>query len=248
MRSSYRFRGRLVSALALMAAAALWLAFSDFAIIDEKIDSGAINFVQPVESGHYLVQVVEAPEGNLSRIDIFFDKEIFDAEGELKLELAEPDESAEGRFESGKVIRQERIDVTKIDYFINSGSFEFEPISESRGKDYVFRLGFSSPKDTPAPVVGESPEVGHNLYYDGKPVPASLGISLFHETNVVGLLDKLRPYRPALVSSPLFLIIIFLLAAGAFGWLLWDVASRPIEASLTDRRGSKTRGDVAELP
>lgn len=245
MKRFYIFGSRPASALALIIAAALWLAFSDFAIIDEKIDSGAINFVQPIESDHYVVQGFRAPEDNLSRIDIFFDKGIFEAEGELYLEVAEPVESAENRFVPDKVIRQKRIDITKVDYFDNSCSFEFEPIAGSRGKEYVLRLGFSSLKDTPAPIVGESADSGRNLYYDGKPVTASLGMSLFHETNAVGLLDKLRPYRPALVSSPIFLIFIFLLGAGAFGWLLREVASGPIEASLKDRRGSKTRGDVA---
>lgn len=211
-----------ITALALLAAAVLWLAGSSFPLIDRLLFDNT-NYMRPLSNGHIFVQTFKAPLDNLSRVDIQIDKASSQTTGSLHFQLAEitgeGDLLAPGVW--GKVIRRIDFDAADIDPY-EWHRFKFSPIPDSGGKNYAVMLWGEAPETDgirPRGSGGDRYQEGI-LFIDGKKADFDLSLSLFHETNAPELLAKNSPFRPWPLSSRLLFVFLFLVGTVAFGWLL----------------------------
>ena len=214
------------AAIIVVIGAALWISFSSFAVVDDKPDASAQTQLPPLRTGQILSEQFTAPADDLSRIDIYLDLKAPKSNGKIFLDLTEADKDS--MLPSGKtaVKREAVISAGDIDSFDGSGRFDFQPVPASAGKRFVLDVSFDSGGGAPLHLLGEAdPEAGRRLSLDGHALPGDLAISLYHRTGVAGLMARVRPFRPGGSGSALFLIPVFLVGAGAFGWLLWQIAA-----------------------
>ncbi|MBI5870211.1 MAG: hypothetical protein HZB44_04530 [Actinobacteria bacterium] len=242
--------GRWLAALLFMAIAAIWLATSDFALIDR------LQFVssvpeRAVSDGHELVQTFTATGENISRIDLVLVKSQQGPAGELNLRVVEVNEeparelnpeaaSAAGAAAEAPTsattapVKAPTLGTTIAETTFDTGSFdytairtlEFEPVPLTPGRTYAFVLTSDDPEDS-AIHPGSNPNDEYargRLYIDGEPQKGDLYFAIFHSDGADGMLEKLEPWRPFPLSSPILLVALILTGAGAFGWLLWSVA------------------------
>lgn len=237
--------GRWLAAFLFIAITTIWLATADFSLIDR------LQFVssvpeRAVSDGHELVQTFTATGENISRIDLVLVKSQQGPAGELDLRVVEAGEAAaeEGNAEDaaaaapasattapekapalGATIAETSFDTGSFDY-IAIRSMEFEPVPLTPGKTYAFVLTSDDPEES-AIQPGSNPNdeyTSGRLYIDGEPQEGDLYFAIFHSDGADGMLEKLEPWRPFPLSSPILIVAMILIGAGVFGWLLWSVA------------------------
>lgn len=239
--------GRCAAAFLFMAVAAIWLATADFPLIDR------LQFVstipeRAVSSGHELVQTFTATADNISRVDLVLVKSQQGPAGELDLRIVEagdsstddtsvveapvddaPQADAPVQVEvapvSATTLAETTLDTGTFDYTAIR-RFEFEPAPLKPGETFAFSLNSDDPEEN-AVHPGSNPNdeyTGGRLYIDGKPEKGDLYFAIFHSAGAGGLIEKMEPWRPFPLNSPVLIVALFLAGAGAFGWLLWAVA------------------------
>lgn len=233
-----------MAAALVAAAAAIWLATAHFQIIDRLQFVGTAP-MRPVSTGHELVQTIKAPADNISRIDLLLSKPAPGVGGNMKIQLVEvkPENGGSG-IQLGEPLREVSFDTESLDYTVIS-RFGFEPVTVRPGAEYGFRLTSDDPEDigVQAGAGPGSEYTGGRLFIDGEPTEADLYFAIYHSNGSGGLLEKVEPFRPFPFSSMAFYIAVFIIAAGAFGWLLWMMAGGAGDAVEPGRQIEKEGSD-----
>ncbi|MFA6001000.1 MAG: hypothetical protein WC828_02685 [Thermoleophilia bacterium] len=215
----------LLAALLVAAAAAVWLLVSGFPLMD-RFQFDCNNTLKPMAEGHELVQTFVAPEDGLSRVDLRFYENDTVGEQDLVFELWDVlGSNPDGTPVLGEKIRESRVSSRDVALFWMH-RFEFEPVADSQGKTYAMRITSSAPDGAALRLRASNKDVydGGAVFQDGKVEDADLSFVLFHEAGVWQALDRISPFRPFPLNSAGLFVAVFLLAAAAFGWLLWYIA------------------------
>jgi len=208
------------------AVALLWLATAHFNIID------ALQFIggapmRPVSSGHELVQTIEVPGDQISRVDLYFWKPDKKLDGRLLIQIIEVNHIEGGAgLDAGVPLREMSFETESLDRTAIK-RFEFEPLKVKPGTTYGIRLTSDDPEDNAA-IVGAAPGNMYNrgrLFIDGEPTEADLYFAFFHAGGSSDLLEKNESWRFFPLNNKWVYITIFLFSAAIFGRLLWGVAS-----------------------
>jgi len=215
----------ILAALLVAAAAAVWLLGSGFPLMD-RFQFDCNNSLRPVSEGHELVQTFVAPEDGLSRVDLRFDVGDSVGEQDLVFELRETGGSGpDGTPVLGDKIREARVSSRDVAVFWMQ-RFEFEPVTDSRGKTYAMRITSLAPDGSALRLRASNKDVyeGGAVFQDGRAEDADLSFALFHEAEALQALERIKPFRPFPLNRAEFFVAVFLIAAAAFGWLLWYIA------------------------
>jgi len=222
----------LLAAFLLTAVAAGWFATEEFSSVD-KIQLVSSEADWPASYGHELVQTITAKQDEISRIDLVLGRKQPNPGGELRVRIVDTGGvDSVGAPMSGEVLRETILDTSSYDYNAIR-RIEFEPVKVVPGGTYAVRLTSDDPREA-AVIPGSSKEDsydGGQLYYDGKPEETDLYFAFYHSDGADGLLRKMEPWRPFPLSSPVFVIVLFLAGAAAFGWLLHEIVATgpPVE-------------------
>lgn len=217
--------GKGAAVLALVAAAALWLATADFALID-RLQQGS-DEQQPVSTGRDLAQTFTTPGENISRVDLVIAGAPGGDAGELVMQVVTADTPLAGDgFAGSEVLAVASLDAGSLDYSAIR-RLEVGPVSVVPGEPYAFTLSSAAADDEPVEM-GANPRdeyPGGSLYIDGVPAEGDLYFALFHGDGSGGMLERMEPWRPFPLSSSGLIVALLLVGAGAFGWLLREIAA-----------------------
>lgn len=212
------------SAAFMAIVAGAWFFGSSYDLMDTFEYKCAI-MIEPMSTRKDVVQTFEAPEDNLSRIDVYLGIMGLSGDEQISFELyeVEGDPSAPGLQPLKKKVREASL---KPELFFWMHRIGFEPIADSGGKTYAMKLkGTPSPGSDVRPwASGSDTYHGGTLYLDGIPTGRDLSFALFHEEGAGGIFDRLKPFRPFPLGSGVFFSLLLLTAGGAFGWLLRIIA------------------------
>jgi len=225
-----RYWPQLGAALVVAVIGALWFFTADFPYQD-RIQQVAGNAFGPVDSAHELMQTFKVSSDSLSRVDLYINKDDPGSQGRLRLQIMEyKGTQPDGAPDVGEVLGETELDTGSFDY-VGVQQFEFEPVTVTPGATYAFRVSSNDAAPAGVWVMGSDADQysGGSLFKDGMPVNGDLYFALFHEEDAAGLLAKNEPFRPWPLDSPVLFAILFLVGAGSFGWLLWEVAAGTVE-------------------
>lgn len=207
--------------LLLAAAACLWLLMVQVPVLDEQVTERArvSAWGEPVRE---LTQSFVAPADNLSRIDLRLGSYPPVARGGLLFQLIDEQASPDA---ASRFIREQHL--PPGDYASHEMTrVEFEPVSGSRGREYVIRLSSEDSacwRDGIAVTESDVYEEG-GLVIDGQPRDFDLNFALYHAASAGELFAaRIEPFRPAPFNNPWFFASLFGLGAALFGWLLFEL-------------------------
>ncbi|MCL4472805.1 MAG: hypothetical protein M1539_05960 [Actinobacteria bacterium] len=227
----YRYWPHTIAALAVMMIAALWLFTASFPYLDE-IQPAAGDAAATLNANHEYVQTFTAEADSISRIELILDKMDPKSQGSMRFEIREyKGTDPEGSPVLGDVLREVTLDIGSFDY-MGGHRFEFDPLPVTSGAVYAIRLTSDNPEDKSIWVMGTATNdykgityIKGTLFENGEPNRGELYFVLYHNTGIAGLLAKIVPFRPEPLSSAVFFEALFVIGAGSFGWLLWEVAA-----------------------
>ena len=105
--------------------------------------------------------------------------------------------------------------------------FSFDPVEDSRGRTYAFRVYGTSrgePGELHLMASGADAYSEGALYINGERTGRDLNFALFYNDGAGEIFAHLKPFRPFPLNRGLFFTAVFLTAAASFGWLLCVVA------------------------
>ena len=231
MMRHYRFWPQTISAVMLLAVASLWLFTASFPELDE-IQPAAGDAAATLNAGNEYVQTFTAESDSISRIELVLDKMDPKSQGNMRFEIREyKGIDPEGSPVLGDVLREVTLDTGSFDY-MGGHRFEFDPLPVANGALYAIRLTSDNPEDKSIWVMGTATNdykgityKGGALFDNGEPNKGELYFVIYHNTGISELLAKIVPFRTEPLSSAFFFEAIFVIGAGSFGWLLWEVGS-----------------------
>lgn len=226
-----------LAAVALAVASGLWLFASTFNFMDRgDLPYRPTILLDPLSAGHEVVQTFQAPENELSRVDILLNVPSHGG-GDIAFELYDLGYGWEAS--RPPVLEKKVREVIVKPGFDNISlhRFSFGPIEDSRGRSYAIKLGGGMGGAPVQPRASEANAICANVYcdrlhldgglfIDGRPTDRDLVFELFHQDGAAGFFARIDPFRPFPLNRGFFFISLLLAASGSLGWLL-AVVARP---------------------
>ena len=227
----FRYRPQALVALAIMAAAAIWLFSASYPEL-EQIQPASEDAAATLNADHEFVQTFTATSDSISRVVLILDKMNPKSQGTMRFQLMEyKGTDPEGSPVFGDFLRDVSLDTQSFDYR-GGQRFEFDSQPLTEGAMYAIRLTGDNRPDESVWVLGTATNdfkgivyKGGVLYDNGAPTRGELYFEIYQNTSISGLLAKIVPFRPEPLSSAAFFEALFVIGAGSFGWLLWEVGA-----------------------
>lgn len=218
------------TAALMTVAAAIWFFSSGYPFLSWfQFDTATV--LEPLNADQEVVQTIKVSEDGLSRVDLRFDVITLSDDDEIIFELYEVEDRPEaGGSEAGgppalgKKLREVRLKPAR---FFWMHRFSFDPVEDSGGRTYAFRVSGTSrgePGELHLRASGADAYSEGGLYINGETTGRDLNFALFYTDGAGEIFAHIKPFRPFPLNRGAFFTAVFLTAAASFGWLLCVVA------------------------